>query len=188
MPPKKKKRKAPAVKTGLARQHLADNFANLPSTRKTLQNGHVLYKYTENDRTISRTMASIGHLSSHDYTISTYKLQRLCKTFDKFRHLTSKREFRNFALLCREEFVLSKTVPYDEANGSTSHQSKARRKKAPPAEQVNMDSRLSISQMLLVHCHGPVLLGWQCWQSCLSAMGSLLSLKVVSLFLARMPV
>ena len=148
MPPKKKKRKAPVVKTGLARQHLADNFAELPCTRKTLLNGHVLYKYTESGRAISRTMASIGHLSSHDYTISTYKLQRLCKTFDKFRHLTSKGEFRNFAFLCREEFVFSKTVQCDEASGCTAHQSKAQRKKAPLAEQVNMDSRLSISQML----------------------------------------
>jgi hypothetical protein len=35
MPPKKKRR-APAVKSGIARQHLIDNFATLPSAGDAL--------------------------------------------------------------------------------------------------------------------------------------------------------
>ena len=66
-----------------SRQHLTDNFADLPTVGDGLLNGHVLFVYTENEHLISRAIMAIAHLSPHG--VSMYDIKKLCKTLDKYR-------------------------------------------------------------------------------------------------------
>ena len=85
-----------------SRQHLTDNFADLPTVGDGLLNGHVLFVYTENEHLISRAIMAIAHLSPHG--VSMYDMKKLCKTLDKYRHLLDEREFENFPSCAANNF------------------------------------------------------------------------------------
>ena len=119
MPPKKKRR-APAVKAGIARQHLIDNFATLPSAGEDILNGHVWFLYTEHDRVISHILTALKDVVPEDPSSYRYQVQKLCKTLEKFRHLTGGTEFVKFVALCCEVFTPVGPVPSISAESAPS--------------------------------------------------------------------
>ena len=103
MPPKKKRR-APAVKAGIARQYFVDNFATLPSAGEDILNGYVWFLYTEH--VISHTLTTLKDVVPEDPSSYRYQVQKLCKTLEKFRHLTGGTEFVKFVFaLCCEVYT-----------------------------------------------------------------------------------
>ena len=100
MPPRKKQ-KVPAVKAAIARQHLIDNFATLPSAGEDILNGHVWFLYTGHDRVISHILTALKYVISEDPFVKDTQ-EKLCKTLKKFRHLTGGTEFVKFVALCCE--------------------------------------------------------------------------------------
>jgi len=119
MPPKKKRR-ATAVKPGIARQHLVDNFATLPSAGEDLLNGHVWFLDTEHDRVISHTLTALKDVVPEDPSSYRYQVQKLCKTLEKFRYVTGGTEFVKFVALCCEVFTPTGPVPLISAESAPS--------------------------------------------------------------------
>lgn len=117
MPVPKKKRVAPnPVKPGILKQFLDANYFDIPSTADELQNGHVLYLYLKNERSVSK---SVEHLTEKfGCRVNFNAVKKIEKQFMKFKKPSDPVEFGRFQSLCRTTTTISDTVSVPSVSNS----------------------------------------------------------------------
>ena len=124
MPPKKKwKGVQPSMrKPGRAHQYLTANFSTVPSGDE-VKNGHVLFLYLENDRTLSSTIRAVKDILGVQCEIAPGLLRGLVnKSLDKYQNLGRVNDMDRFSAICQETFSLytrSIDEPEELASAST---------------------------------------------------------------------
>ena len=107
MAPKKKQKTGTLnSKPGVGRQHLHDNFENLPTDPEDLQNCHVLHVVLLLCEHLQAK--TVKHLKEHFSTLPNslpIDIKKLQFQNDKFHKLTDETEFTKYALFCQELFT-----------------------------------------------------------------------------------
>ena len=111
--PLNKRKKLPA-KAGKKRQYLIDNFGELPEDPKMMKNGHILYLYTTNDRSPTKTIHAVKQKYSCDLTQT--QLQSLINREKKFARSTNAAARIALATLRTEAFILPRPNPGPSAS------------------------------------------------------------------------
>ncbi|XP_014674001.1 PREDICTED: uncharacterized protein LOC106814216 [Priapulus caudatus] len=119
---KKKKRSAPPpAKPGVARQHLLDNYSEIPEDGD-LKIGHVLYLFHENEKSVAKTIRAICSSLPVPCDIDPNAMKSIVNSFESFQNLGREADKLRFVELCAEHFTsfVVRIIPTEPMDTSTS--------------------------------------------------------------------
>lgn len=105
MPPKKKRKPPSSSKPEIAKQHILDNFDTKDYQGGVFQNGHALFLYLQNDKSVGKTVQQLKEILSSTTVLSTHVTSIVKRSIDYYRHLTVESELVRFKAVCDEEFM-----------------------------------------------------------------------------------
>ncbi|XP_072023757.1 uncharacterized protein [Amphiura filiformis] len=101
---KKNTRKPPPPKkTGLNHQHLIDFYQSPPDDGK-LKNGHVLFIYCQNGKSVAKTVRAVCPILPPACTTNANHVRTLGTNYERFKKPSQETERRNFVHFCDRQF------------------------------------------------------------------------------------
>ena len=81
---------------GIAREYLLTNFSQLPSDPTLVKNGHVLFLYVENGKSVPLTIKSIEE--TWKFAMQPYQIRSIAKrSLHRYRNLSRQKDMTSFS-------------------------------------------------------------------------------------------